>query len=143
MAGMRNSPQRQTILEELRGMRSHPTATELYEVVRRSMPRISLGTVYRNLDLLARQGHVRRLAGDGAQARFDGFPDDHAHLRCVSCGCVADVARSVGDRSPALPRAPGGHLILGARVEFLGLCPPCRAELGPERVADLRRAWRS
>jgi len=143
MASTRNSHQRQVILEELCRRRSHPTATELYELVRRRLPHISLGTVYRNLDLLARQGQARRLAGDGAQARFDGHPDDHAHLRCVNCGGVSDVARSAAERSAALPRAPGGHLVLGARLEFLGLCPQCRADLGPARVAELRRAWRA
>ena len=54
MAETRTSHQRQVIFEELCRLRSHPTATELYEIVRRRMPHISLGTVYRNLDLLAR-----------------------------------------------------------------------------------------
>lgn len=148
MAGTRNTQQRQAILEELCRLRSHPTATELYEIVRVRLPHISLGTVYRNLDLLARQGQVRRLPGEGAQARFDGHPDDHAHLRCLSCGSVVDVARpaatSTADaRTATLPRAPGGYLVLGARLEFLGLCRRCRDLLGPARVAELRRAWRA
>ncbi len=141
MAETRTSHQRQVILEELCRLRSHPTATELYEIVRRRMPHISLGTVYRNLDLLARQGRVRRLVGDGAQARYDGHSDDHVHLRCLHCGDVADVARPAAAGPTALPRAPSGHLILGAHLEYVGLCSRCRSELGRAGVAELRRAW--
>ena len=68
----RNSRQRQVILEELRKLTSHPTAAVLYAVVRRRLPKISLGTVYRNLELLARMGVVQKLELAGGEARFDG-----------------------------------------------------------------------
>jgi Fur family ferric uptake transcriptional regulator len=142
MIGTRNTRQRQVILEELRKARTHPTAADLYEAVRRRLPRISLGTVYRNLDFLARQGSIRRLEGYGAQARYDGDLDAHAHLWCVRCGGVADVARPKVDVPGSLPRAPGGHLVLGVRVEYAGLCPLCRVGMGPEQLAELRRAWK-
>ena len=74
--------QRRVILEELRKLTSHPTAPALYEVVRRRLPRISLGTVYRNLELLARAGFIQRLDLQGAEARFDGNPEHHYHVRC-------------------------------------------------------------
>ena len=68
----RNTRQREVILEELRKLRSHPTAPVLYEIVRRRLPRISLGTVYRNLELLAKSGVVRKLELSDSEARFDG-----------------------------------------------------------------------
>ena len=68
----RTTRQRQVILEELQKLQSHPTAAALYEIVRRRVPKISLGTVYRNLELLARTGLIRKLEFAGAEARFDG-----------------------------------------------------------------------
>ena len=68
----RNTRQRQVILEELQKLTSHPTAAVLYDIVRRRLPKISLGTVYRNLELLARMGMVQKLELAGGEARFDG-----------------------------------------------------------------------
>ncbi len=142
MISTHNSRQRQVILEELRKMHSHPTAADLYAAVRRRLPRISLATVYRNLELLERQGHVRRLEGYGAQARFDGDLGEHLHLRCVTCGGVTDIARPRAPAAGRLPRAPRGHLLFGLRLEYTGVCPRCRAKLAPQRLAELRRIWR-
>ena len=82
----RNTQQRRIILEELQGVRSHPTAVDLYELVRHRLPKISLGTVYRNLELLSRQGTIRKLDFGGEEARFDGDLMRHEHVRCVRCG---------------------------------------------------------
>jgi len=142
MISTHNSRQRQVILEELRKMHTHPTASDLYEVVRRRLPRISLGTVYRNLDLLVRQNQIRRLEGYGAQARFDGDLEKHAHLRCVGCGALTDVQRPRATARRSLPRAPSGYLLLGLRVEYAGLCSRCRAGMDREKLAALRRAWK-
>jgi len=124
----RNTPQRQVILEELRESGSHPTAVELYEMVRRRMPRISLGTVYRNLDFLAQRGTIQKLELGGNEARFDGDLRPHYHVHCVHCGRVDDVegvsAHLTGDRV----QQAGGYEILTHRVEFLGICPHCKAE---------------
>ena len=65
----RNTRQRQVILEELRCLESHPTAAALHAIVRRRLPKISLGTVYRNLELLARKGMIQKLESAGAEAR--------------------------------------------------------------------------
>ena len=87
----RNTPQRRVILEELQKTSSHPTAAELYAKVRRRLPRISLGTVYRNLDLLAEMGKIQKLDLAGGETRFDGNPEPHCHMRCVRCGRVDDL----------------------------------------------------
>ena len=88
----RNTRQRQVILEELQKLTSHPTAAGLYEIVRRRLPKISLGTVYRNLELLARTGLIQKLEFGGGEARFDGNVDRHDHVRCVRCGRVDDIS---------------------------------------------------
>jgi len=122
----RNTRQREVILDELRRLKSHPTAAGLYEIVRRRLPRISLGTVYRNLELLASQGVIQKLDLGGSQARFDGNVDRHDHLRCVRCGCVDDLDVPPLDLAGQSPNDCSGYLVLGYRLEYLGICPRCR-----------------
>jgi len=132
----RNTPQRKVLLEELRKVSSHPTAAELYELVRRRMPKISLGTVYRNLELLTESGTIQKLATGRAEARFDGDPGRHYHVRCVRCGRVDDVHDLPEDLLDSEPKELAGYEILGHRLEFLGICPEC----GDRRTTDDSRA---
>jgi Fur family ferric uptake transcriptional regulator len=122
--GARLSRQRETILAELRKVTTHPTADEVYDMVRKILPRISLGTVYRNLDFLSSRGVVLRLGGAGTQKRFDGNPAAHPHLRCSVCGRVDDLECSL-----ALPELPVeqsmGYSSLRCDVEFVGVCAAC------------------
>ena len=118
--------QRRVILEELRKLSSHPTAPALHEMVRRRLPRISLGTVYRNLELLARAGFIQRLDLQGAEARFDGNPQRHYHVRCINCGRVDDVHDLPGEPVKYGTKTVEGYEIVGHRFEFIGICPQCR-----------------
>ena len=126
----RNTRQRQVVLEELRKLTSHPTAAELHEITRRRLPKVSLGTVYRNLELLAQMGIIQKLEISGSEARFDGNTDGHYHVRCVRCGRVDDAnglpAELIKDEIKAL----SGYEVLGYHLEFVGMCPTCRT--GPE-----------
>lgn len=120
----RNTKQRTVILEKLREVTTHPTADEVYSMTRESLPRISLGTVYRNLELLARQGDILCLESGGAQKRFDGNPMPHPHVRCVFCGKVADVHSEVA--TPDIKDVTvEGFTITGAEVLFEGVCEKC------------------
>ena len=122
----RNTQQRQVILEELRKLTSHPTAAELYEIVRKRLPRISLGTVYRNLELLAQNNIIQKLDTSGSEARYDCNPERHHHVRCVHCDRVDDLhdlpANPVGNKF----KESNGWKILGYRLEFIGICPECK-----------------
>ena len=117
----RNTRQRKVILEELQKVKTHPTAASLYTIVRRRMPKISLGTVYRNLELLNQLGMVRKLDFSGAEARYDGNVEEHDHLRCVCCMRVDDAP------GPPLALAGGGkedwggYKVLGHRLEVFGV----------------------
>ncbi len=122
----RNTPQRRIILEELRKVTSHPTAVELYEMVRQRMPKISLGTVYRNLDLLAQQGTIQKHALGGVEARFDGDARRHYHVRCDRCGRMDDLDEGYDDLVGEQPAQAAGYRILGCRLELVGVCPECR-----------------
>ena len=122
----RMTRQRRVILEELAKMHSHPTADELFERARRRLPRISLGTVYRNLQVLCSCGLIHGFSLQGQPRRFDVEPASHNHIRCVRCGRVDDL--------PPLPdfgldwpaEATAGYRILGFHLCFEGLCPDCR-----------------
>jgi len=122
----RNTPQRRVILEELRKLTSHPSATDLYEIVRRRLPKVSLGTVYRNLELLAKKGIIRKLDVGGAQARFDGCAHRHHHIRCIRCGRVDDVSEVPADVVDDKIDNLCGYKIIDHHLEFIGICPECR-----------------
>lgn len=122
---LRMTQQRKVILEELRAMDNHPSADEIYEKVRLRLPRISLGTVYRNLEVLSELGEIQKLELSGSLKRFDWNIQKHYHIRCLNCNRVDDA-----------PLAPLNQLenelyeatvfeILGHNLEFTGLCPEC------------------
>lgn len=118
--------QRRMILDELRASRSHPTADEIYDRVRRRLPRISLGTVYRNLETLASQGAIQRLDLAGVQRRFDHMTTPHHHIRCVRCGRLEDIVVGMSAPLEEIVRDARGFEILDVSLEFLGICPECR-----------------
>jgi Fur family ferric uptake transcriptional regulator len=122
----RNTLQRKVILEELQKLRTHPTASALHVLVQKRLPKISLGTVYRNLEYLSRRGTIKKLTISGGETRFDATVEPHQHVRCVRCSRVDDAAVP----PLAVPHIGiqdvGGYQILGYRLEFLGVCPECR-----------------
>ena len=126
----RNTPQRITILEQLRACHDHPTAAEIYGVVRTRLPRISLGTVYRNLDVLQEDGLIHKIEHAGADTRYDGRLEPHDHVRCTSCGAMRDMPDDgTPTASRPLPTAEvAGFAIDGCRLEFYGQCRECRAQ---------------
>ena len=124
--GRRNTRQRQVILEEIQKLDSHPSAATLYELVRKRLPKVSLGTVYRNLDFLAQTGVIQKLNTGSAEARFDWNPELHYHVRCLHCGRVDDVHNAPGDLVDREINELQGFAILGHQLQFIGLCPDCR-----------------
>ncbi len=121
----RMTPQRKLILEELRKDKTHPTADQVYVQVRRRLPRISLATVYRNLELLSEHGLVRRLVSGPGPMRYDGGLAPHFHVRCVVCGAIEDVMLQLDERIDAAAARQTGFEILGHELEFSGICPDC------------------
>lgn len=119
--------QRRTILAELRKIPCHPTADALYQRVRRRLPHISLGTVYRNLELLSRQGELMVIDQAGGQRHYDGNPKPHFHARCERCGCVADVKSVEPEALLSSVTDAAGFKLSGVRLEFVGLCDKCRS----------------
>lgn len=122
---VRITHQREIILEELRAVTSHPTADELYDMVRQRLPRISLATVYRNLEWLTDQGMVQKIEVGGRQKRFDGNVTEHYHIRCLECGKVDDISLNPIENLEHQLEESTGYRILGHRLEFRGVCPQC------------------
>lgn len=139
MAGIRRSRQREVILKELKSVTSHPTAVELHELVRKEVPNISLGTIYRNLELLSDNRTIQKLEISGAQARFDGNPDWHLHVHCPQCDRVSDIHNPPPGAMPPLPAELAGHEILGLCIEYIGICPACSINLSPRDREALRQ----
>lgn len=103
----------------------HPTAEWVYRQARRHMPRISVGTVYRNLKELSSEGYVQELHAAGQSARFDANTGQHYHVRCVVCGRIADLPISVDHHVEEEAGRAINYRILGHQVEVLGVCPAC------------------
>ncbi len=123
---LRMTRQRRTILEALKGVNNHPAADEVYQMVRRKLPHISLGTIYRNLEVLSERGLIRKLEFAGSQRRFDGKRNNHYHLRCTGCGKVEDAPIEPSKEIEEDLRKLSDYDIVGHRLEFIGLCPRCK-----------------
>ena len=128
--GFRLTVPRRAVLEVVRGIMTHPTAEEVYRLVVRRAPRVSLATVYRNLRLLVDAGLLGEVPGP--RARFDANTQAHHHFTCLRCGRIADVEAPVAEpHSRALSKrveARTGLTITHHRIDFFGRCRECRAQ---------------
>jgi Fur family ferric uptake transcriptional regulator len=129
---------RRVILEEVARASSHPTADQVFRAVRRKLPRVSLGTVYRNLGALASRGLLRELCEVQGQRRFDATCDEHCHVVCTRCGRVDDVLGRPPGALLGWVRGACDYDIQGYRLALIGLCPAC-ARRGPGAAKNGRR----
>ncbi len=128
----RQTRQRALIYAIVASTRTHPTADWIYERARRRMPRVSMGTVYRNLQVLEREGRLRAIDAWGKSTRYDADLSEHYHFLCDRCGAIADLEKPEGSdaRVAALLRGRG-YRLSGHRLEFRGICPGCRRKQAP------------
>ena len=122
---IRMTPQRQMILEVMKRAHNHPTASDVYESVRSVSPRISLGTVYRNLELLSQCGLIRKIEGMGTQKRFDWKLEQHHHVQCVQCGRIDDVSVELGSHVEDVFQKSTKYRLTGYKIDLEGICPQC------------------
>lgn len=123
---MVQTKQRQLILEAVRATNSHPTADELFQMIRRKLPTISLATVYRNLNFLSDIGEIRKLSMPGMPDRFDWRLDAHDHMLCDACGQVIDFALP-GDLKQQIAAACGAE-VEGYTLVAHGTCAHCHEQ---------------
>lgn len=123
----RYSRQRACILQILEGTTSHPTANWVYDQVRKEIPNISLGTVYRNLSKLCGDGMALKLdVGDGTE-RYDACTTPHYHLYCKDCGCVSDIHTEYVAQLDAVAAEENHCRIDFHNLIFCGMCSQCTA----------------
>lgn len=125
---MNYSYQRQVVLETLRAQKQHLTAQQLYQIARRSCPRLSLGTVYRNLNTLVASGLAGRVCVPGEADRFDWEPQPHHHFYCRACKATCNLELPTDVLDSALA-ACGGVRVEGYNLIVTGLCENCQGQV--------------
>lgn len=125
MKTLKYSRQRESIKAYLMNHRNHPTADFVYDAIRQEYPSISLGTVYRNLNLLVEMGEITKLTfGDGAD-HFDADTSPHYHFLCKRCGHVYDLPMEIQHGVEAMARDYTDGEIEGHTIYFYGTCKNC------------------
>ena len=124
MNGKRFSRQRELIYEALRQTEQHPTAEMIYQWLKPANPSLSLGTVYRNLNLLADEGAIRRMAFP--VERYDAKTMPHPHFCCDQCGAVYDLHLPYDAELDRQALLASGHDVTGPEVVFHGICTKCK-----------------
>ena len=125
MADLKYSRQREAVLNYLRSTKSHPTAEQVYSVIRREYPKVSLGTIYRNLNLLAERGEILRFScGDGVE-HFDAVLKPHNHFVCRQCSVIYDLEAISAEEIGREAEKKFSGKIDGYELYFYGVCEPC------------------
>ena len=121
----RETRQRKAILRLLKHTSSHPTADRIYDEVRKTIPDISKGTVYRNLQVLRDKGDITELKLSDTASRYEVKQKDHYHFRCEQCGRVTDIDMPVKKELDRQAADKTGLKISHHQLEFRGLCREC------------------
>ncbi|MBD3418906.1 MAG: transcriptional repressor [Chitinivibrionales bacterium] len=129
----RKSRQRERILQLLKSTDAHPTADWIYKKLKKEMPSLSLGTVYRNLRVLVELGSVKKLPLGNTYDRYEAKIDPHYHLVCEQCGVVQDFMMPQYAALNKKAEKFSTFCIRSHRIEFYGLCERCRNQAGAKQ----------
>ena len=121
----RETQQRRVVYRTIKETHSHPTADWIFEQVRAELPKISLGTVYRNLSVLKDEGLVREIFGNDRRAHYDADLSPHAHFICTDCGQIWDIPEAPSVDWRTFKELVGCEVI-DQRLELHGHCAACR-----------------
>lgn len=122
----RYSKQREIVLSTLVGNKSHPTADDVYKLAREAEPNISLGTVYRNLKVLAEEGRIITLETRDKKIHYDADTSPHEHFLCDECGKIYDFFRITDGRAEIEKE---GFLVKDVKTVYYGICKDCKNKL--------------
>ena len=111
---------REGILKDVQSRRDHPTANMVYESVRKEQPNISLGTVYRNLNVLVEHGLISKSSTGMGSDHFDGYMEPHHHFICKECNNVIDIHRKKNN-----DKYIDGNLVVDYEIKYRGICKEC------------------
>ena len=139
---MRLTRQRAIIMEVLkRATLQHPTADWIYDRVRERCPNVSLGTIYRNLNMLKKKGLIRELKFGKNTSRYDYNFEPHHHIICLKCGRLEDIHCELHSDLNKGVEKTSGYKTVTHQLEFNGICPEClkRGKYSPQRSQRSRR----
>ena len=122
---MKFSKQREMILNQVKMFPVHPTADQVYTALKAENPNLSLGTVYRNLNLLSEMGELLKIRIADGSDRFDGRTDSHYHMVCDKCSRVFDVELSELDGLNDTVSQKYGHRLTMVTLNLNGICCEC------------------
>ncbi len=125
MKTRKHSRQRDCIMRCLAARHDHPTADAIYASVREELPNVSLGTVYRNLNLLAELGEIRKLSCGSGPERFDADMRPHYHFVCRQCGTVCDLPMEVSRQIDDAAQEYCDGRVDSHITYFYGICRDC------------------
>jgi len=125
-SGSRLTNQRRIILDYLRGVYTHPTAEIIYKEVKKKLPQISFGTVYRNLSFLKEHDFILELKSADGCTHYDGDPSDHCHFVCMQCGRVYDLEDKRFKKRHTYCEKTAVGKICYCRTNYYGVCKNCK-----------------
>ncbi len=123
---MRYSKQRELIESAVKNNRIHPTADDIYTMLKPNNPGLSLGTVYRNLNALAEHGVIRKLPMPNGSDRFDGELSEHYHVICSECGKIFDIELSLMSELDEKIKKQTGVTAVSHQLIINGVCEDCK-----------------
>jgi len=115
------------IFEAIHSNKDHPSALEVYERLKKEIPSLSLGNVYRNIAILLEEGRIQGGEFGSGIVRYDAITASHYHFVCERCGTVSDFAMPARDDITAAARRFAPHHIAGHTIRFFGVCAACVA----------------
>ena len=128
----KRSRKRDALLHKIRSTTCHPSAVWIYEEVRKDIPDLSLGTVYRNLSVFKDEGLIVSVGTVNGQERFDGNTSEHTHFICLDCGAVVDIDADVDPGLGETVSRENNLDVFFKQLTFYGKCGECRAKTAPE-----------
>ncbi len=126
--GFRITPQRVAIVEYMLNTDSHPSVEEIYKLIKKKYPMVSLATVYKTLELLKEMEVVRELAFAGG-ARYDANIGNHVNVVCMSCGKIEDVEEGALAELESRVAKKSKYRVYSGRFELYGYCRECQSKL--------------
>lgn len=132
------SAKREAIYNAICSTKIHPSAEWIYNNLRPQIPNLSLGTVYRNINVLCDEGKIKSVGTVNGIERFDGDTSYHAHFICNDCGCIIDIEQNISTyckRLEDIVKETVDLDICGHSIQFYGRCNACKASNNARKLS--------
>jgi Fur family peroxide stress response transcriptional regulator len=126
--GLRITPQRIAIIKYVTNTQSHPSAEEIYKVIQKKYPMVSMATVYKTLDLLRKMSMIQELGFADGSARYEANIGRHINIICMRCGRIDDIDEHFLSTLESKVAEKSKYEIFGRRFELYGFCSECKIQ---------------